>query len=142
MSKLIPDFPASFLFSTQLPVRITDLNYGGHVGNDRVLSLIHEARVQYLAKLQLSELRFGETGLILKQVSIDFIKEMFWGNLLQVSVTAGEFSRVSFALFYKIEIVHGLETTAAALAKTTMICYDYEKKKLSPLKDEIKHKLI
>ena len=142
MSKLIPDFPANFAFFTLLPVRVTDLNYGGHVGNDRVLSLIHEARMQYLAKLQLSELRFGETGLILKQVSIDFVKEMFWGDMLQVSVTAGEFSRVAFALFYKIEIVNGSETTVAALAKTMMICYDYEKKKLSLLADDIKQKLI
>lgn len=142
MSKLIPDFPASFQFSTQLPVRITDINYGGHVGNDRVLSLIHEARMQYLAKLQLSELRFGNTGLILKQISVDFLKEMFWGNMLQVSVTAGEFSRVAFALFYKVDIIHGSEATTAARAKTMMICYDYEKKKLSALDEEIKQRLI
>jgi acyl-CoA thioester hydrolase len=35
-------------FSTDITVRTTDLNYGGHLGNDRLLSLIHEARVAFL----------------------------------------------------------------------------------------------
>ncbi|MBE7169725.1 MAG: acyl-CoA thioesterase [Williamsia sp.] len=142
MPQFIPDFPSSFLFTTQIPIRITDLNYGGHVGNDRVLSLIHEARVQYLEKLELSELQFGGTGLILKQVSIDFTKELFYGNQLQVSVKAGEFTSVAFALFYKLELLKDENWVTAALAKTTMVCYDYEKKKLSQLTEEIKEKLI
>ena len=36
-------------FSCEMVVRTTDLNYGGHLGNDRLLSLVHEARVAFLA---------------------------------------------------------------------------------------------
>ena len=31
-----------------IPVRITDLNYGNHVGNDAFVSIIHEARMKWL----------------------------------------------------------------------------------------------
>ena len=40
--------PERFTFTTEVPIRITDLNYGGHVGNDAVLSILHEIRVQFL----------------------------------------------------------------------------------------------
>jgi len=48
MTSLKQLFPASFQFSCQLPVRITDINYGGHVGNDRLLVFAHEARMRFL----------------------------------------------------------------------------------------------
>lgn len=40
--------PVSFPFTTQLPVRITDINYGAHLGNDALLGLLHEARIHFL----------------------------------------------------------------------------------------------
>ena len=42
--------PERFTFTVGIPVRITDLNYAGHVGNDFILSLIHEIRVQFVPK--------------------------------------------------------------------------------------------
>ena len=33
----------AFVFRTELDVRITDINYGRHVGNDAMLGLLHEA---------------------------------------------------------------------------------------------------
>ena len=36
-----------FVFRTELDVRITDINYGRHVGNDAMLGLLHEARLRY-----------------------------------------------------------------------------------------------
>ena len=45
----------SYPFRTELPVRITDVNYGQHVGNDALLGLLHEARLQYLRQLAFSE---------------------------------------------------------------------------------------
>jgi acyl-CoA thioesterase FadM len=56
--------PATYTFSTELTIRITDLNYGGHVGNDSFLSLIQEARQQYLKKLGYGELDFEGSALI------------------------------------------------------------------------------
>jgi acyl-CoA thioesterase FadM len=40
---------SEYSFHTDIVVRTTDLNYGGHLGNDKLLSLIHEARVAFLA---------------------------------------------------------------------------------------------
>ena len=56
MARIKLDLPGRFPFSTELRVRITDVNYGGHMGNDALLGLLHEARVQFLAHYGLSEL--------------------------------------------------------------------------------------
>ena len=45
MGRVKIKFPAENpLFITTIHVRIGDINYGGHVGNDAILSIIHEAR--------------------------------------------------------------------------------------------------
>ncbi|MDP4148787.1 MAG: thioesterase family protein [Bacteroidota bacterium] len=130
----LPDF---FPFTTLLPVRITDLNYGGHVGNDAILSLLHEARVQFLGQYGYSELELGGTSLIMGDVAIEFKKEIFYGNRLRASVAAGEFTRVGFDLFYKLELGEGEKWLPAVLAKTGMVCFDYTAKKVAAVPEPV-----
>ena len=59
MARIKLDFSDKFLFSTIIPVRITDLNYGNHLANDKVLSIIHESRIQFFQHYGYSELNFG-----------------------------------------------------------------------------------
>src|SRR5688500_8579395 len=101
MARIKIDLPGSFSFQTTIPVRITDVNYGGHVGNDTVLSLVHEARMQFLKYHGYTELEFAGTSLIMNDAGIEFKQELFYGDTILASVTAGEFSKVSFDLFYK-----------------------------------------
>lgn len=127
--KLSP--PSSFSFSTLIPIRITDLNYGNHVGNDAVLSLLHEARMQYLKSINLTELEFAGVGLIMSDVGIEFKAESFYGDVLKAYVTATDFSKIGFDLYYKL--VRGENEEIVAIAKTGMLCFDYEKRKIVAL---------
>src|SRR5687768_12590497 len=102
MARIKLSLPPSFSFQTLIPIRITDLNYGGHVGNDTMLTLLHEARVQYLQSLGFSEMDFGGTGLIMSDVAIEFKNELFYGSSIKAYVTIDEFSRVGFDIYYKL----------------------------------------
>jgi acyl-CoA thioesterase FadM len=137
MSRIKLQMPDAFSFTTEIKVRISDINYGNHVGNDAVLSLIHEARVQYLAHHGFSELQCAGVGLIMSDVGIEFKKEIFYGDVINASVTAVNFSSIGFDLYYKLET----QNKAAVLAKTGMICYDYEKKKITQVPEVVKEKL-
>ncbi len=44
MPRVELELPERFQFVTEIPLRITDINYGGHLGNDALLSLLHEAQ--------------------------------------------------------------------------------------------------
>jgi acyl-CoA thioesterase FadM len=141
MARIRIDIPADFSFSTNIPIRITDVNYGGHVGNDTFLSLIHEARMQFLAHHGYTEFSLEGIGIIMIDVAIEFKKELFYGDIIRASVATSEFNKLGFDLVYKLETggAHGMKL--AAIAKTGMVCYDYDAKKLAALPEKAKIKL-
>ena len=138
MSRIKLTLPEQFSFTATIPIRITDLNYGNHVGNDSVLSIIHEARMQFLTHHGFSELNCGGVGLIMSDVGIEFKKEIFYGDILSVNIAAVNFTSVGFDLYYQILNKENLVT---ALAKTGMICYDYDKKKIAQVPVVVREKL-
>jgi acyl-CoA thioesterase FadM len=144
MARIKIELPGSFPFSCRIPVRITDINYGGHAGNDTVLSIIHEARMQFLKSIGYTELEFAGAGMIMSDVGIEFRNELFYGDVVIASVAAGEMSRIGFDLIYKLETMRPAnngKSILIAIAKTGMICYDYEKKKIISVPAEAKVKL-
>ena len=144
MARIKIELPEVFPFNCQIPVRITDINYGGHAGNDTVLSIIHEARMQFLQSMGYSEMEFGGVGMIMSDVAIEFKNELFYGDVIIASVVAGEISRVGFELFYKLETFRPANSdrkVLVAAAKTGMVCYNYGKKKIVSVPAEARVKL-
>lgn len=142
MERIKIDLPDNFKFSTIIKIRITDLNYGGHVGNDSFLSLIHEARMQFLNSHGYSELKVENTSLIMFDAAIEFKSELNYGDEVKVSVAADGFNTRGFDIFYRLDIINGNEYRLAAKAKTGMLCYDYTNKKLTGLPQKVKEALI
>jgi acyl-CoA thioester hydrolase len=130
MARIKITLPQTFRFSIPIAIRITDLNYGGHVGNDAVLSLLHEARVQFLRHHGYEELKIAGSGLIMADVAIQFRKELFYGDTVIASVAAADFSAVGFTIYYKMVIEKDGQAQIAVMAQTAMVCYDYDLKKV------------
>jgi acyl-CoA thioester hydrolase len=118
-------------FSTKIVVRVTDLNYGGHLGNDSLLSLVHEARVAFLAIHGFTEIDCGGVSLTMGDAAIVYQGEAYAGDLLNIDVAAGEPSQSGFRLFYRLTRVS--DGQKIALAETGMVCFDYKTKKIRPL---------
>jgi len=141
MQRIKINLPEKFSFETIIPIRITDLNYGSHVGNDTILSILHEARVQYLRHFGFEELNFSGVGLIMSDVAIEFKSEIFYGEKIIASVTITDFSKFAFDVYYKLEKetshAQGDKRILVVLAKTGMVCYDYSAKKIVPVPDEV-----
>ena len=140
MARIKLDIPQTFPFQTMIPVRITDINYGGHAGNDSILSIIHEARMQLLRQWGCDEKNFFGTGLIMNDVAIQFKKEVFYGDILAVSIAIQDIEKVSFDIVYKLNVIKGSRTDTVAIAKTGMVCYDYNTKRITPVPQEVNKK--
>jgi len=136
---LLPD---KFLFSTSIPLRITDVNYGGHVGNDSILSLIHEARMQFLKEFGLTEMEFGGVSLIMSDVAIEFKNEIFYEDRLNAFITITDINRVGFDMVYKLVKTNSEKEVLVAIAKTGMVCFDYAKKKIAAVPQQVIELLI
>lgn len=121
-----------------IPVRISDINYGNHLGNDSFVSIVHEARVQWLQLHNYSELNIEGAGLILADLAVEFKSEGFYGDTIEVSISAGEISKVSFELFYTLSARRNDKLILLAIAKTGMVCYDYTAKKVAVLPEKLR----
>lgn len=141
MATIRINMPGNFSFSTSMQVRITDINYGGHLGNDSLLSILHEARLQYLQNLGFSELDAGGAGLIMADVAIVYKGEGFQGDVLQIQIAAGELSSRGFALFYKITCQREDKNILIAEAQTTMLCFNYTTRKVISMPEKLREKL-
>jgi len=128
MPRLQLDMPSHYFYSTTLPVRISDINYGGHLGNDAVLALVHEARVRFLNHYHYNELDIEGLGLIVADSAIVYKAEAFYGDAVQIEVTVTDFNRYGCDFYYllsnkdsAVEIAH---------AKTGVVFFDYSARKV------------
>ena len=124
------NFATPFIFSTIIPVRISDVNYGGHVGNDSILSILHEARLRFLKQSNFTEMDAGGCSLIMADSAIQYKGEAFYGGDLQVEIAVANLSSISFDLFYKVTTSRNSVSLYIASAKTGLICFDYTQRKI------------
>lgn len=136
MSRIQLDLPQAFLFATDIPVRITDLNYGNHVGHDTIMSVLHEARVRMLDSKGFSEIDIGGCGLIMTDTAIIFKNEVFYPALLKCELAVGNATRSRFDVFYRV--TRKGDDVVVAEAKTGMVCFDYEQKRVARMPESFK----
>lgn len=138
MARVKLKIPENSVALLTIPVRITDINYGNHLGNDAFVSIIHEARMQWLLQHGYTELNIEGSGLILADLVIEFKNEGFYGDIIKVNIAAGEITKVSFELYYQLYTKRNEQPIILALAKTGMVSYDYSLKKVIGIPEKLK----
>lgn len=138
MGRVKIDLPREFSFKTEIKIRVTDLNYGGHVGNEVILGLMHEGRMQFLKHLHVvNEVdAIGGNGLIQTDAAIVYKSETFYGETLLVEIAVDDFNKYGFDFIYKItKSDSGVEV---ARGKTGVVCFDYKLRKIAALPDNFR----
>jgi YbgC/YbaW family acyl-CoA thioester hydrolase len=138
MARIKLEIPERIIGTFTIPVRIADINYGNHVGNDAFVSIIHEARMQWLAQYGYTELKIEGIGLIMSDLVLEFKNESFYGDTVEIKLGVGEMSRVGFELYYRLFAKRNEQNILLANARTGMICYDYDAKKVASIPDKLK----
>lgn len=117
------------IFTTNLSVRIYDLNYGNHLGNDSLVSLVHEARVRLLKLMGYTESDIDGIGILVTNLVVNYKAEAFYGEEIQVDIEAGEISKTGVDLHYELSSQNTKKKIARAL--TTITFYDYKNSKVA-----------
>ncbi len=118
-------------FAGTYTIRIGDINYGGHMGNDKALLLFHDARIHFLEERGFSESNIGGPGIIMGEAHIYYRKEIFRGDELKVFIHIEDLRELSMVMHYKViredvEVLYG---------NTKLIAFDYEKKRVTRIPD-------
>lgn len=139
MARIKIEIPKKFIFKTEIPIRITDINYGGHLGNDSLLSIIHEARVRLLNHLDYSESDVEGAGIIMIDAAVQYKSEGFYGDELVAEVAVTEFSAIGCDLVYRLTNKKSEEEIA--IAQTGIVFFNYDKRKTVRVPEAFKKRI-
>jgi len=131
MTQVEIELPDTFLFATEVAVRITDINYGNHLGNDAYFGLLHEARMRWLHQYGWTELDIDGIGLIMVDVAMKFQAEVQFADRLRIELAVSDVTHCGFLLTYRLtNIATGKDV---AMARTRMVCFNYTSRKIAPI---------
>ncbi len=124
-------------FQTKLLVRIGDINYGGHLANDKTLLFFHEARIRYFRELGISEGNIGDDiSLTQTEAYIKYTGEAFLGDELLIKVYIDDITRARFKVNY--EITRTVDEKSIAKGYAVLAGFDYSSKKAKRIPQSFK----
>jgi acyl-CoA thioester hydrolase len=120
-------------FQAQFQVEPQHINDGGHLGNDSLISLVGDARAHLFHTLGLSELNlgYGQTGIIIADLIVNYKAEAFLSDQLLIETHVGEIMKKGFRIFHRVTRGSKL----IALVETGCVTYDYREKKPASIPD-------
>jgi 4-hydroxybenzoyl-CoA thioesterase len=128
MPRVEISLPESFLFETEIPIRISDVNYGGHLGNDAVLSIAQEARVRFLGARGWGELDVEGVGILMVDAAVMYRAEGRHGMTLRVRLAANDVRSRGLDLVYVMNDAASGEEIARV--KTGILFFDYRERRV------------
>lgn len=136
MNRIKIDLPQKFIFSTEISVRVYDVNFAGHLSNDSILSMIHEARILFLKNWGYSEVDTCGAGIIMFDAAIQYKSQGYHRDILLFEVTVDNFIKTGCDFFFKI--TNKATGKEIARAKTGIAFFDYKENKLVAVPEKFK----
>lgn len=115
------------IFQTELEIRISDLNYGNHLANEKVLSMAHEARVRLFNEWGYNETDIEGIGIIMADAEIEYKNQGFYNDLIRIEISIDNFHKKGFDFYYKL--VNTETSKIIARIKTAIVFFDYNLQK-------------
>lgn len=136
MPRIQIELPEHFPFSTDIPLYLSHMNYGGHLDNALLLSVVSEARERFLQSLGYTEQDIEGIGIAVADAALQYRSEAFHGEVMVVRMTATEFSKCGCELLWRMnERVSGREV---ARGKTGIVFFDYATRKVMPVPEKFR----
>ncbi|XKH59430.1 thioesterase family protein [Halomonas sediminis] len=96
-------FPHEAVFHRHpMTVRVTDMNYGHHLGHDALVSLLHEARIQALASLGLNEWDMHGYPSVVADLAVQYQSEARWPDSLSVETAIPTPESKALSIYHRV----------------------------------------
>jgi len=111
----------NLVFKEQVAVRVDDVNFGGHLDHARLISLMHQARVQVFKKLGVSELNCAGNLMVMRSLEIKYSALSYLDDVLEMELSL-KTNRACVVINY--EIINLNQSKKAARAEVQMAVID------------------
>jgi acyl-CoA thioester hydrolase len=141
MPRLEIPLPEKYIFSTQIPIRIGDINRAAHLSHVNLVQILEEARARFVTHLGYKdEFNISQgKGFILADLQVIFEGQSYYGQVLQIEIGVTDIQEKSFGLVYLI--TNSENKSRVAIARTTILTFDYQMQKVIPLPEDLRKQL-
>jgi acyl-CoA thioester hydrolase len=109
-----------------------DIDAMGHLNNVAYLRYLEWARQKYWLAMRDSA-EFWKIDFVVARAEIDYRSSVQMGELLEIEIHVSRLGTSSFDFTYRVT---GPDGRLVADAKTTQVCYDWERRAAKPLSAE------
>src|SRR3989339_8082 len=140
MARIQIRLPSQFAFSTDITIYQSHLNYGGHLDNALLLTLVSEARVRFFKSLGYTELNVEGVGILVADAALQYRSEAFHGEVMVLRMGATDLGHKGFDMVWSMtEQSTQREVTRG---KTGIVFFNYPNRKVVPMPDAFRDKLV
>ena len=133
MARIQINLPDAFDFSTDITLYLSHINYGNHLDNAMLLTVVSEARLRFLKSMGYTELDVEGVGIIVCDAALQYRSEAHHGEVMRVSMAACDFNKYGCDLVWQMrEAESGREV---ARGKTGILFFDYGRSKVTRVPD-------
>jgi 4-hydroxybenzoyl-CoA thioesterase len=139
MARIQIRLPSQFAFSTDITLYQSHLNYGGHLDNALLLTLVSEARFRFFKSLGYTELNVEGVGILVSDAALQYRSEAFHGEVMVLRLGATDLGRKGFDMVWSMN--DRSTQREVARGKTGIVFFDYETRKVAPMPAAFRDKL-
>ena len=131
MPRIQIDLPEHFVYSTEITLYLSHMNYAGHLDNALLLSLVSEARARFFTALGYTELNVDGVGIIIADAAVQYKSEAFHREVMVIDMSANDFSSKGCDLLWCMR--EKVSQREVARGKTGIVFFDYEARQVAPV---------
>ena len=136
MARVDIKLPEHLPFRTEIELYLLHMNYGGHLDNALLLTVVTEARMRFFRALGFKESDVCGVGIVIADAAVQYRSEAFQGEVMEVAMAADEFSRCGCDLVWRM--TERTTQREVARGKTGIVFFDYRQRKVAPLPEEFR----
>lgn len=140
MSRVKVQPPQEFLFTMKRLVGISDVNYARHLDSVAMVGILHEARLQFLAKLGFTEENIFGLGMMVTDMVVDYRNESFANDQLSIDVGVSEFNRYGCDIGF--QVTNKALETVVCNAKMGIVLFDFDRHQIAEIPIAFKARLV
>lgn len=129
MPRVKINMPEEFLFTMEHPVRFSDLDYAKHLNSVAMVHILHEARLQFLASLGLTEANIFGLGMVVTDMAVDYRSQSFAKDVLVIEVGVSRFNKYGCDICF--QITNSALDRVVCNAKQGVVFFDFDKHKIA-----------
>ena len=139
MARIQIELPENLPFSTEITLYLSHMNYGGHLDNALLLTVVSEARARFFQSLGYTELNVEGVGIIVSDAALQYRSEAFHGEVMVVRMGAADFGRKGCDLLWRMN--ERTSQREVARGKTGIVFFDYAARQIASVPEAFRAQL-